>query len=259
MAETSVRFDRAADYYDETRGHPPDVEARLGAFLAEAGGLDASSHVLEVGIGTGRISLPLAREVGAVFGVDLSRPMLDRLRAKPGGGAVRLAESDAARLPFRSESFDAAIGVHVFHLIAGWREALDEVARVLRPGAPLLLAGDGRRLPELWDKWLERPEAKAVKDIGVPREQIDSFLGGAGWRREGERRRLRFSRTISLGGTVEELENRIWSSTWQMDDEQLAALVDTARKLLLDQYGTLDRTLEVETEFWVETHWPSER
>ncbi len=70
--------------YDESEGEmfDPAVVARTVDFLAELAGDGAA---LELGIGTGRIALPLSRRGVRVHGIDLSAAMVARLRAKPGG------------------------------------------------------------------------------------------------------------------------------------------------------------------------------
>lgn len=67
----------------------PAVEFLAG--LAGGGG-----RALELGVGTGRIALPLAGRGVRVHGVDLSRAMVERLRAKPGGAAVPVTIGDFA-------------------------------------------------------------------------------------------------------------------------------------------------------------------
>jgi SAM-dependent methyltransferase len=77
----------AAHYDDELRGD----EADAVAFLAELAG---TGRALEFAIGTGRIALPLAAAGIIVDGIELSPHMVDRLRAKPGGDAVRVTPGD---------------------------------------------------------------------------------------------------------------------------------------------------------------------
>ncbi len=74
-------------------------------------------RVLEVGVGTGLLALPLAERGFRVDGIDLSEPMLHRLREKSPASGIGLAVSDATRLPFRSAAFDGAYLRHVLHLI----------------------------------------------------------------------------------------------------------------------------------------------
>lgn len=74
--------DRIADLYDELYAGMSSAEAE-SALLAELA--QPGNRALELGIGTGRIALPLAARGVEVHGVDASRAMVDRLRAKPGG------------------------------------------------------------------------------------------------------------------------------------------------------------------------------
>ena len=104
-----MRFDRAAGFYDATRGYPPGVEVEVAAALVRAGDLDRRSRVLEIGIGTGRIARPLAPHVDRIHGVDLSRPMLEQLLARREDARIHVALADAGRLPLASASCDAAV------------------------------------------------------------------------------------------------------------------------------------------------------
>lgn len=71
----------------------PEVVDPVVDFLAELAG---DGRALELGIGTGRIALPLAKRGVRVSGIDLSEAMVARLRAKPGGDAVDVAIGDFA-------------------------------------------------------------------------------------------------------------------------------------------------------------------
>jgi SAM-dependent methyltransferase len=81
--------------YDESTAEmsEPGVVEPAVAFLA---GLAGGGRALEFGIGTGRIALPLARRGVPVHGIDLSRAMVARLRAKPGGEATGVTIGDFA-------------------------------------------------------------------------------------------------------------------------------------------------------------------
>jgi SAM-dependent methyltransferase len=84
-----------AAQYDESTAEmsEPGVVEPAVAFLA---GLAGGGRALEFGIGTGRIALPLARRRVPVHGIDLSRAMVARLRAKPGGEAIGVTIGDFA-------------------------------------------------------------------------------------------------------------------------------------------------------------------
>src|SRR5712692_9676783 len=103
----SVGFDHAVDYYDETRGLSPEASRATTELLASE--FRRCERLLEIGVGTGLLALPLLQRGFRVDGIDLSAPMIQRLREKAGAAALLgLATADATRLPFRGDSFDGA-------------------------------------------------------------------------------------------------------------------------------------------------------
>src|SRR5919197_6414637 len=87
--------DRIADVYDQWYGDRPGLDDCVELLAALAG----PGPVLELGIGTGRVALPLAARGQRVHGVDASEAMVARLRAKPGGEAVEVTIGDLAQVP----------------------------------------------------------------------------------------------------------------------------------------------------------------
>jgi len=225
-----------------------------------SGGEGAGGRFLEIGVGTGRVSLPLHRRGRRVFGVDLSAPMLDRYRAKAaaeGLEAPAVLRGDVTRLPFRAGSFDAVIEVNVLHLIPSWREAVAEVRRVLSPAGLLLIS---RRL---WD----RSEGNGPRSLVRKRHAL--ILAGWGLRPEwvGVRSDDEVIGALTeLGGRVEELdpvswrepetwaenleilERRVWSEAWRVPE---APWQEAVRRLRAD----LDAEgVDVHTPVTVERH-----
>jgi SAM-dependent methyltransferase len=89
----------AADYDAAADGEfdPAVIETTVDVLAALAGSATAGGgRALELAIGTGRIALPLARRGVPVQGIDLSRAMVARLRAKPGGDAIGVTIGDIA-------------------------------------------------------------------------------------------------------------------------------------------------------------------
>src|ERR671924_202848 len=87
--------ERVAEQYDDSSDemfHPATVQPVVD-FLADLAGDGAA---LELGIGTGRIALPLAQRGVRVRGIDLSEAMVARLRAKPGGSDIGVTVGDFA-------------------------------------------------------------------------------------------------------------------------------------------------------------------
>ena len=95
-AVTNIFLDeRIARSYDATSADmfdPAVVEPAVDFLAALAGGAGA----LELGIGTGRIALPLSRRGVAVHGIDAPPPMLEALRAKPGADQIGITIGDYA-------------------------------------------------------------------------------------------------------------------------------------------------------------------
>ena len=87
--------ERVAARYDESSAEmfDPAVVEPVVDFLA---GLAGSGRALELGIGTGRIALPLAQSGVPVHGIELSKAMAARLRAKPGGEDIHVTIGDFA-------------------------------------------------------------------------------------------------------------------------------------------------------------------
>lgn len=86
--EVAARYDDPTDEANTPASIEPVVDALVG--------LAGDDPVLEFAIGTGRIALPLARRGIEVHGIDLSRAMVDQMRAKPGGRDLPVTIGDMA-------------------------------------------------------------------------------------------------------------------------------------------------------------------
>ncbi len=134
---------RVAVQYDALRGHPPEVSRAIASAVAREA--VPGARLLELGVGTGRIALPVATAGCEVVGIDLSTDMLAGLALqlrRHAGARVSLVRGDVAALPFRTHSFDGVMATHVLHLVPDWRAVLGGLARVLRPGGLVLLGRD---------------------------------------------------------------------------------------------------------------------
>ena len=94
--DESTYGDAFADVYDEWYGEVSDKDATV-ALIAE---LAAERQVLELGVGTGRLALPLAELGVHMTGLDASSAMLDRLSRNDPGGTVTPQLGDMAELKF---------------------------------------------------------------------------------------------------------------------------------------------------------------
>lgn len=140
--------DRFADVYDDWYGEVSDVEGTVDRIAA----LAAGGPVLELGVGSGRLAIPLAARGLEVHGVDASPAMVERLRAKPGGERVTVTVGDMAVLDLVAPPPFAVVLVAFntfFNLVTedAQRRCLDRVVRLLSPRGRLVLEafvpGDG--------------------------------------------------------------------------------------------------------------------
>lgn len=221
MTQESINFDRASEYYDATRGFPEGVADKISQFLASSLELTAQDRLLEIGVGTGRLALPIAPHVGHITGVDISRNMMRKLLEKRSNQPVSVAEADAHHLPFVSDAFDYAYIVHVLHLVAEPLRVLDELRRVIKPQGMLLHMHNRMRhdnemkiIADIWNK--HKPQRRT----GVDWFEGDDFVRDAGWQNVTQHVYTYESHTTPRQ-FIEGIEKRRWSNTWSADEEQL--------------------------------------
>jgi SAM-dependent methyltransferase len=133
----SPSFARIAPRYDALRPLSSGDRARLEGMLRDAE-LTAGDLVVEVGCGTGRLTLPLAALTPArVVGVDAEARMLDVARTKDSAGRVEWLRGSAYRLPLPDRAAALVVMVMVVHLLRQRVRAFAEARRVLRAGGRL--------------------------------------------------------------------------------------------------------------------------
>lgn len=135
--------DRFAEVYDDWYGDVTDAAActaHLAGLVDSVGG----GPVLELGVGSGRLALPLVDRGLEVHGIDASAAMVERLRAKPGGDRVQVTVGDMAELLLVEAPPFAVVFVAFntfFNLVThtAQRRCLARVAALLAPGGRFVL------------------------------------------------------------------------------------------------------------------------
>jgi SAM-dependent methyltransferase len=248
-----VSFDRAAGYYDATRGLPDEARASLAGILAAE--LAGRGRCLEIGVGTGRIALPLHEHGVALAGADIAPEMLRRLAANAGGEPpfpVMLA--DATALPLAGASFGAVLASHVLHLIPEWRGAVDEAVRVLRPEG-VLLADFGGGTPVPWNRpcreLLSRRGISHVRPGVSDPATVAAHLGPPVSVRALPPVAIVVRRSLSQD--LDDWEHQIHAWTWPYTAEQLRAGCADIRAWAADGNWPLDQEFELDhtVQWWV--------
>ncbi len=250
-------FDRAADIYDQTRGFPQNVGAQVAQALVGLLKLLPSDRVLEIGIGTGRIAKPLIEILGNdhhVTGIDLSRNMMDRLRAKfDSARSPDLIQGDAASLPFADHVFQAIITVHVLHLIRDPQKVIAEMSRV-RAQSGMFVGGWNDHNP---DSVAERINKKfralaSAHGVSTERQGLANYsdllphlptasateIVAAEWTVD---RAPRFA--------LQAIAERHYSSSWIIPDSIFPSVLAEINEWASKEWGDLDRAVPDDRRF----------
>jgi len=256
----SISFDHAADVYDATRTLPEDVARKLTDALVVEIERAGADRLLEIGIGTGRIARPLAERGVRVLGVDIAPRMLARLREQLGQQHVApdLVLGDATRLPFRSGSFRAVLGVHILHLVSSLEQAVAELRRVLAPEGSFLhhrtrYLGDNPWDP-IWAKWDELANRRKFARRKRPwADEIQGALEAAGGSCQARVYATGEERTTPAFW-LENIRKRTGSQWWQYPDDLFQAIFAEFEPWYREHYGDLEREyvqqVSYELEVW---------
>jgi SAM-dependent methyltransferase len=246
----SIAFDAAAEYYDRSRAISDQAMARTVELLAAE--LEGRGRVLEVGVGTGLLALPLHATGLDLVGVDLALPMLAKLAEKAGGSPpFPLVQADAIRMPFADDMFGGAYLRWVLHLIPGWVTALSEVVRVLRSGGRFLVSLGSydpvrNAIQERFALIAGIDVAPAGLDWGA-HDELDRAMGELG----AETRALPpidETWTSTIGEFLEAIERNRHSWTWRASEEARRLAVSELRPWAEERFGDLARPRTVRFE-----------
>jgi ubiquinone/menaquinone biosynthesis C-methylase UbiE len=148
----------------------------VAPLLIEFAQIRDGERVLEVGSGTGSLSLTIAASLPRcrVVGIDRSAQYVSYARSQIAGSNVRFESGDARELPFPAAEFDASTSLLVLNFIPDVRKAMAEMRRVTRPGGTISAAvwdyGDGMEMLRLfWDAAVELdPSAERLDEKHMP-------------------------------------------------------------------------------------------
>ncbi|WP_205410992.1 class I SAM-dependent methyltransferase [Halorussus rarus] len=174
-----------AETFDDASHHGVHTDAQrerwLRALREHTG--DDSSRVLDVGCGTGVVSLLLARLGHDVVGVDLAPAMLDRARAKARRADREIAflRGDAEALAVPDDAFGLVAARHLVWTLPNPAKALREWRRIVEPGGRVLLVEGYWDHDEPWDEYEEMHDDLPLYD-GRPPDGLREFLVREGLR-----------------------------------------------------------------------------
>ncbi len=229
--DSATYGDRFADVYDDWYGSITDTAACVDALARLAG--DRGS-VLELGVGTGRLAVPLAERGLDVTGVDASAAMLARLAAKPGGRGVTgvlgdMADPAAAGAVVADHRFDLVFVAYntLFNLIGA-----GEQQRCLT-NAAALLTDEGRLVVEAF---VPDPTDVAADAVVPRRVTADRVVLSVSQSDPDHQEVLGQYVDITEAG----IRLRPWHIRWTTPD-QLDAMADAAGLRLAERWASWDQ------------------
>jgi ubiquinone/menaquinone biosynthesis C-methylase UbiE len=189
----AAHWGRRAAHFDADFGHSirtADERAAWDRVIGLAVGGRHGIQALDIGCGTGFLSLELAGRGHRVTGIDFAPEMLvlAKEKAAQAKAAIRFEHADAEDLPFPAGSFDLAITRHVLWTLPHPEAALGEWMRVLKPGGRLAVI-DGQSLVAPGEEQAASARRSAeyapIGDqlpflMGKPREEIEALFRAKG-------------------------------------------------------------------------------
>jgi len=227
--------------YDLTRGASPTIVRLVAGFL----GPPAGRRLLDVGGGTGNYAQVLQARGFDVVVLDAELAMLRLSVPKVGRG--RQVGGDASALPVASRSFDAAVMIHVMHLMPDPAVSFREVRRVLREGPLVLVDSLRENVPPFVQEYFgldasddDRPSISAVEER----------LKGSGFDRIEHQRlvytdtadgslRALHTKALHLAGPAYLRNTTFW---WQLDDGARRSGLEALARAL--RSGELERRVK---------------
>jgi SAM-dependent methyltransferase len=193
--------------------------------------------IIDIGAGTGRVSVALASSGFQVIAVDPAIPMLQAMQQKSGEARVAAVAAEGSRLPFRRNSADAVVLARLLYLVPDWRDLLREAKEVLRRGGILFHEWGNGDASEAWVQVREKARSlfqEACVETpfhpGARTEaEVDSCLSGLGFLRR-EQIEAGAGPAITLADFLNKIQSGELSYVWNVPkDVQDSCLLQLRR------------------------------
>lgn len=176
-------YGRIAEFYDVGRRLSERNREIWLALIQKWGRVQAGARVLDLGCGTGRFALPMARSLGVqVTGADYSLEMLVKAVENDSRSEVSWHRQDASRLGYRDASFDLVWISHLLHHVESPKMVVSECWRVLRESGALLVRYGAIEQIRSDVEHVLFPEVLAIDEARTPSVQdVERWVHAAGF------------------------------------------------------------------------------
>lgn len=251
-------YDDQATHFDDRAGIPADAAEAVARELAALVGMEDGQTLLDVGCGTGSLSLPLLRLPIRYAGFDQSAAMLEvfRGRAAEAGLAAALHAADGnARWPADDASVDVVFSARALHHLAP-AHAAAEVRRVMRAAGGWLVTGRVRRPPDSPKSVLRRQMRRMLEAEGFAGRSHDAgeraifgALEAEGGRRMEPRIAARWTHPHRPADSIAAWEGKSGLAGLEVPPEAKSRVLNGLRGWAESSFGDLQREMEQPEQF----------
>lgn len=254
-------FSTVAEKYDQTRHIPEQILLDCYGFLQQHNFIPQEGLALDVGCGTGQISIPLLKKGFTIAGIDVSSEMIARAKSK--SVSFSLADyqvGDARALKYNDSTFDFVIFSKLLMHIEDWKLACREFVRVTKPGTSIIQVYDrgffansvrrefSRRADELG--FLDRFPG-TLSSSGEVSKYMKSLGCGIHVLRPNN---LSWSHRITRREALSGFEERLFAEFWYIPDSVYENILLETHEWAVGQSGGLDETEHLQPYLVIEIY-----
>ncbi len=137
---TAEGYSKISETYEGTPKSPETAFMTEGKKLFKMLGCVKGKKILDVGCGTGRYSIPLAKKGAEVHGIDISEGMLEVAKRKSKGLNIKYQLADMRNIPYKDETFDKVVSSLAIDHVKNYKKAILEILRVTKKGGRIAIS-----------------------------------------------------------------------------------------------------------------------
>ena len=252
---TQMSYRDIAASYNRINFITDEAALKVGQAVADITG---PGKVVDLGGGAGRITVPLAAAGLEAVGLDLEYNMLQAAGIRAGDFDTRLGlvNGDVTRLPFPDNYFDGAITTSVLHLVPNWRDALAEAARVIKPGAKLIIGRnilDGESVAGVFRSQLRRiagtvdPTIRPTEAAGPA--LFEYLTGDMAGKPDRPVSAATWTEEVSPNELLERVRQRTHNEAWALSEATHREVVEQLTPWVAEHFENPDQAEAVSSEF----------
>lgn len=249
VPKRSASFTEISERYDKSRYLPSNQFKDAIIRLSDNGLLPQEARILDIGCGTGQISLPLAQIGYDVTGTDISPAMVQIACSKIRQNCkIRFVVGDAQSLEFGNCLFDCTVASKLFQHISNWKLAVEEIIRVTKPGGRFFHINERGAFRSVIRKKFEILADKLGyqnRYLGViNRDELREYFQQCGCRYKNiDLSDLKWQKKITFGEALQEFKERMFAEFWDIPKNEYKGMIEDVDRWIKTQpngYKTIE-------------------